>query len=156
MKGGLGMRYTINKNTYVIKTEDKNTTKIIEMGKTLNKKENPATIISDSCSYYRYSLNYRVEESKKVFKSNYKNPIIIDNDNKIIFFPIKSITSKENTWISYNNLVTFLRKKHNTVLVFFDGSTIIVPVNYSIISSQVSKCFILDKMLEKLTKKVQK
>lgn len=150
------MRYTINKNTYVIKTEDKNTTKIIEMGKTLNKKEDPATIISDSCSYYRYSLNYRVEESKKIFKSNYKNPIIVDNENKIIFFPIKSITAKENTWVSYNNLVTFLRKKHNTILVFFDGSTIIVPVNYSIISSQVSKCFILDKMLEKLSKKVQK
>ena len=148
------MRYTINKNTYVIKSEDKNTTKIIEKGKSLNKKEDPATIISDSCSFYRFSLTYRIEESKKVFKCNYKNPIIIDNENKIIFFPIKSITSKENTWISYNNLVTFLRKKHNTILVFFDGSTIIVPVNYSIISSQVSKCFILDKIIEKTSKKV--
>lgn len=149
------MRYTINKNTYVIKNEDKNTTKIIEKGKVLTKKEDSATIISDSCSYYRYSLNYRVKESKKIFKSNYKNPIIIDNEDKIIFFPIKSITSKENIWISYNNLITFLRKKHNTILVFFDGSTLIVPVNYSIISSQVSKCFILDKMIEKISKKVQ-
>ncbi len=145
------MRYIINKNTYIIKTEDKSTTKIIEKGKTLNRKEDPATIISDSCSYYRYSLNFRVEESKKQFKSNYKNPIIVDNESKIIFFPIKSITAKDNTWISYNNLVTFLRKKHNTILVFFDGSTIIVPVNYSIISSQISKCFILEKNIEKST-----
>lgn len=150
------MRYAINKNTFVIKTEDKNNTKIIEKGKVLNRKEEPLTIINDSCSYYRHSLSYRLEESKKIFKGNYKSPIVIDDNDKIIFFPIKSITSKINIWISYNNLITFLRKKKNTILIFNDGSSIIVPTNYTIISSQISKCFILQKMLEKEAKKVQK
>ena len=150
------MRYAINKNTCVIKTEDKNNTKIIEKGKVLNRKEEPLTIINDSCSYYRYSLSYRLEESKNVFKGSYKSPIIIDEENKIIFFPIKSITSKINTWISYNNLITFIRKKQNTILIFNDGTSFIVPVNYSIISSQISKCFILEKLIERDEKKVQK
>jgi len=150
------MRYAINKNTFVIKTEDKNNTKVIEKGRVLNRKEEPLTIINDSCSYYRYSLSYRLEESKNVFKGSYKSPIIIDEENKIIFFPIKSITSKINTWISYNNLITFIRKKQNTILIFNDGTSFIVPVNYSIISSQISKCFILEKLIERDEKKVQK
>lgn len=143
------MRYAINKNTFFIKTDEKNNTKIVEKGKIVNKKEDPLTIISDSCSYYRYSLAYRIDESKKIFKTNYKTPVIIDNEEKIIFFPIKSITSKENIWISYNNLITFIRKKHNTLLIFCDGTTITVSVNYGIISSQVSKCFMLEKKLKK-------
>lgn len=149
MKGGIIMRYAINKNTFFIKTDEKNNTKIVEKGKIVNKKEDPLTIISDSCSYYRYSLAYRIDESKKIFKTNYKTPVIIDNEEKIIFFPIKSITSKENIWISYNNLITFIRKKHNTLLIFCDGTTITVSVNYGIISSQVSKCFMLEKKLKK-------
>lgn len=143
------MRYAINKNTYLIKANEKNGTKIIEKGKEINSKEDIMTIINDSCSFYRFSLEYRLSESKKEFNKNYKLPIIIDNEQKIIFFPLKSITSKNNIWVSYNNITTFLRKKNNTLLIFNDGSSILVPVSYSIISSQVSKCFILEKKYEK-------
>ena len=139
------MRYIITKNTFLLKANEKNGTKIIERGKEKNSKESMLTIINDSCSYYRFSLEYRLYESKEEFKKNYKLPIIIDNVQKIIFFPLKSITSKDNIWVSYNNITTFLRKKNNTLLIFNDGSSIIVPVNYSIISSQISKCFILEK-----------
>lgn len=143
------MRYAINKNTYLIKANEKNGTKIIEKGKEINSKEDIMTIINDSCSFYRFSLEYRLSESKKEFNKNYKLPIIIDNEQKIIFFPLKSITSKNNIWVSYNNITTFLRKKNNTLLIFNDGFSILVPVSYSIISSQVSKCFILEKKYEK-------
>ena len=143
------MRYAINKNTYLIKANEKNGTKIIEKGKEINSKEDIMTIINDSCSFYRFSLEYRLSESKKEFNKNYKLPIIIDNEQKIIFFPLKYITSKNNIWVSYNNITTFLRKKNNTLLIFNDGSSILVPVSYSIISSQVSKCFILEKKYEK-------
>ena len=51
---------------------------------------------------------------------------------------------------------TYFRKKNQTILVFTDGTSLIVPVNYSIISSQVSKCFILQKLIENDAKKVQK
>ena len=105
------MRYIITKNTFLLKANEKNGTKIIERGKEKNSKESMLTIINDSCSYYRFSLEYRLYESKEEFKKNYKLPIIIDNDQKIIFFPLKSITSKDNIWVSYNNITTFLRKK---------------------------------------------
>lgn len=141
------MRYAINKNTFLIKASERSSTKILEKGKEIYSKVDALTIINDSCSFYRFSLNYRISESKKEFNKNYKLPLIIDNEQKIIFFPLKSITSKNNIWVSYNNLTTFIRKKDNTILIFNDGSSFIVPVSYSIISAQVSKCFILEKKI---------
>lgn len=93
-------KYEINKETLAVVGVNKNSTKILEKNKEYYIKDIAYEVMEHSCKYFGSSYNGRVEGSKKMIGSNYKLPIIVEESNELIFFPIVTPDNPKCVWIA--------------------------------------------------------
>ena len=82
--------YEINCNTMALIPIDENNTKIIERNKIFIINNNIMDIIKNSCEYFGSSYLGRKEGTKNLTGITHKSPIIIEESNKLIYFPTES------------------------------------------------------------------
>ena len=92
------------------------------------------------------SYENMLKMSKKLINKHYKMPVYLDQERKSLFFPTKSNSSNNCYWISYQNLVSFIKKGNGTILVFKDNIKFKIPVSYNIINNQFSRCLCMENM----------
>lgn len=143
------MEYEINNETLALIPITSKSTKVIELANDYVIKKPIMQIISNSCNYFGSSLEGRLEGSKNMLGSVYKAPIIIEESNNIIFFPTMSPQLKNNSWVSYNNILKCEKRKTKTIIYFKNNKKIEINVPYLSISNQIVRSTLLESISKK-------
>ena len=138
------MKYEINDSTLAIIPFDSKNTKIIEMGDEYVVKETPYEIMEHSCRYFGSSLEGRMLGSKDILGSVYKTPVIVEETQKLIFFPTEAIQSDSVGWISYKNIRNVEKYDKMTKIVFNNGEFIVIKCPYFSVKNQIFRCNMLE------------
>lgn len=110
----------------------------------------PLNIIEYSCLFFGASLEGRKAAVKEMLGIDMKVPILIEDSNNIIFFPITNCVHKSSIWISYQNLLKYSKlDEFSTVLYFHNNKQLVIDVKYNLIDNQVIRCAKLDTLLNK-------
>lgn len=110
-------------------------------------------IMDSSCKYYGSTFEGRQKGTTSLTGLTYKVPIIVSEENNIIFFPTSSPRLKDCAWISLNNINRYYDKKEKTLVEFLNQETVELPLSYNILNNQILKASRLESTLRKRTKK---
>ena len=102
--------YEINKETLIIYPHEKEKSLIKENCSEYIINLSPIKIINESCLYFGSSYLGRLQSTKRLFGYSKKVPIIIEESNNIIFFPLESPRLNSCIWISLNNIIVKIIK----------------------------------------------
>lgn len=138
--------YYVNEKTLFLKSESEWRTRICEVNGSFSVNQNHFSIIKDTCNNNRTSYENMLKTSEKLISKHYKMPIYLDKERNNLFFPTKSNNSINCYWISYQNLISFIKKGSSTILIFKDNIKFKIPVSYNIINNQFSRCLCMENM----------
>ena len=128
--------YEINSNTLALVPLSKKKTIAYENHDCFIIEAKLSKIMDINCQYYGSSIEGRLKGTYSLTGYNYKAPIIISEDKKIIFFPTCSPRLKECAWINLNNINQVLDKKEKSVVEFNNKESLTVDTSYKIINNQ--------------------
>jgi len=144
----------VNRGTCAIISLDKEMCKIInESEKEQVLKMPTIDIIEYGCRFFGSSFAGRVEGSKFLLGSCYKLPIIIEEQNEMIFFPTHSYRNEKCAWISLNHINEYKKDDYGVKLKFNNGKIISLPISFESFEAQF---FRATKLLLTLRKRKQK
>ena len=111
----------------------------------------PNKIIKSNCQINGSSLEGRLDGTKFLTGYTYKAPILIKEDENIIFFPTSSIRLKDVAWISLNNLKTCYFDSTTNIcnIIFYNNVIINSKVSYNKINNQILKATRYESILRK-------
>lgn len=139
------MDYEINRETLAIIPINENESKILENNDDYIIPKSTLEVMEHSCEYFGSTYDGRLKASKNMLGTFYKVPIIIEESNEIIFFPIKS--NGINAWISLKNILKYERLNDKCLVTFIDGKTLILDINCSSFENQVFRAARLENIL---------
>ena len=148
--------YEIDLSTLMLIGIDDNSTKVITLDDEFVINLDSKKIIDNSCKFFGFCLNDRVNMTKRLINIKSKSPIIIEESRDIIFFPLKSIRDKCNIWISFNNLEKYIKSNNKTLFVFNGNKEVIIDFSYYIIDNQVTRSLMLDYEVKKRRESLKK
>ena len=142
--------YEINAETLVIVPYGNGKSKVYEFDYDYVINRLPLDIVKDSCLFFGCSFEGRKEAVKNMLNIDLKVPILIEDSNNIIFFPISSCINKNSVWISFQNLIKYSKlDEFSTVLYFQNNKQVTIDVKYNLIDNQVIRCIKLNSLLFK-------
>ncbi|WP_342430206.1 competence protein ComK [Neobacillus sp. FSL H8-0543] len=132
--------YEVNPFTLFIKPKrygNKVYSQIIEVEDEFLSPLKPLDIIKNSC----FGSDYEGcrKGSMLLINAKHKIPIAIDPTNNLFFFPTASPNREECIWISLDHIKDLLRiSPKETLIIFRNKQSYIIPVAYSTIQNQIS------------------
>ena len=118
--------YTITKDTLASMPFNEIDSLVYEKNNIFIVKMRPNKVIKSNCQLNGSSLEGRLDGTKYLTGYSYKAPILIKEDENIIFFPTSSIRLKDVAWISLNNLKTcYFDSTTNICNIIFYNNVII-------------------------------
>lgn len=146
------MKYEINEETIAIIPIDSSNTKVIELTKEYVIPQGTFEILEENCEYYGSTYDGRIKAAQKILNFSYKLPLLIEESEKIIFFPTKSSSSNECCWINHN----FVKKREkcgkNTRVLFQNGKEEEFNISKLSFENQLLRAGMLDAMITKRRK----
>ena len=140
-------KYEINKGTLAVIGITENESKVIEYDKSYSILDNSYQIMEDSCNYFGSTMEGRIKGTKKMIGINYKVPIIIEESNDLIFFPLSEIEGVNCIWISLGWFDRVEEINNKTYICFKNGKKIPTKVSKYTIENQVSRALKLNYLL---------
>ena len=149
------MDYEINKETLAIMPKSEEECKVLESELEYNLEVPAFNVIEHSCEYFGSTYEGRYVGTKNISGITHKSPIIIEDTNKIIFFPTASPSNSDCVWISLNNILTYEKgpKKGTSRIVFKNGSIIDLNVSIGSLTNQILRSSRLKYLLEERQEK---
>ncbi len=135
------MSYKVNDSTLALLPNGYKGSQAIENKNNYILEESTFRVIEDSCEYFGVDYKSRVKNSTYYTNSRYKSPIVVQEANRIIFFPITSPTRNNTTWISFNNIEEYYpcKNKRKTIVVFKNGFEMIFDISFYSFNQQYLK-----------------
>ena len=151
------MEYEINNDTLAVIPVDKNTCKIIETESEYVLESDTFNVIEHSCEYFGSTYEGRYVGTKNISGITHKSPIIIEDTNKLIFFPTMSPTSSNCIWIALNNILTYEKgaKTGTSRLIFKNGTVLDLEISLGSLTNQIFRASRLKFLLEERQKKIK-
>ena len=143
--------YEINRNTMALIPISDDQTEVIERDNNFIINMNIMDIIKNSCEYFGSSYLGRKEGTKKLTGITHKSPIIIEESNKLIYFPTESPRLSSCSWIGFNNIKNYINKNGKTTIIFDNDKILDLNISYGIIDNQVLRSSKLESILRKRT-----
>ncbi len=138
--------YEINRYTLaVISEEDK--TKIYEVDNSYVINTSTKSIMENSCEYFGSSLSGRQVGTTKLTGVTHKVPIIIEETNKIIFFPTSSPRNKDCSWISLKHIKSYYNVDNCLCIEFKNGEKLFLDTSFNVFDNQVLRSCRLESIL---------
>ena len=111
----------------------------------------PNNIMDDSCKYYGSSMHGRQQGTTKLTGISYKAPIIINEENNLIFFPTSSPRLKNCCWVSLNNIESYYYdyEKNTCVIIFDNHEQIEFDISFCVLNNQILKSHRLESIINK-------
>lgn len=144
--------YNINKNTLALVPLGKKKTIVYEDHECLIFDEKVDKLMDESCKYHGSTISGRIKGTQKLTGYSYKSPIIVKEEEKLIFFPTCSPRLKDCAWINANSISKIYNKDDKCLIEFDNSECLEVDVSYNIINNQISKSLVLEKNFEKRNK----
>ncbi len=148
--------YEIDVSTLMLIGLSDDITKVITLDDEFIVNESSKDIVNNSCKYFGSSMAERIKTTNRLINISSKSPIVIEESRNIIFFPLKSTREKCNIWISFNNLLKYVKNDDKTVLYFKLNKEIDIKFSYYIIDNQVTRSLMLDYEINKRRKSLEK
>lgn len=148
--------YEINCETLAL-IDHKNKTIVYEKNNTFSVNKKPNEIMEESCEYFGSSLIGRQKGTTKLIGITHKAPVIVEEENELIFFPTSSPRLKDCSWISVKNIKNYYRNNNKTVTIEYnDGNKILLNISYGIIDNQILRSARLETMLRNRKNNIKK
>ena len=141
--------YEINRNTMALIPVNDDQTKIIEKEDNFIVDNNIMDIIKNSCEYFGSSYIGRKEGTKKLTGITHKSPIIIEESNKLIYFPTESPRLSSCSWIGLNNIKSYINNNGRATIIFDNDKILDLDISYGILDNQVLRSSKLESILRK-------
>lgn len=141
--------YEINRETLAIIPCGKGKSKIIEENNEFYVNYSTTKIIDYSCKFFGSSYEGRFNGTKSILGVSHKSPIIIEESNKIIFFPTTSPRLECCAWIALNNISKYYKSGIDTIIEFSCGKIIKLELSYGIVDNQVLRATRLSALINK-------
>ena len=142
------MSYEISKGTLAIVPKEKNGSIIYEDNERYVVKEDPFSIMEESCKYFGSTYEGRKLGAKNILGAEYKVPIVIEDSDNLIVFPTTSPQSDDCVWVSLKRVKKIEKiDTYNTKIIFDNNKEIIVECSYRTIENQLSRASRLDLIL---------
>ena len=98
------MDYEVNYDTQIILPIESTKSKIIEYDNEYVINHSVQEVLEHSCEYFGSSYEGRKEGTKKMLGITHKSPIIIEESQKMIFFPTTSPERSDCIWINLEKI----------------------------------------------------
>ena len=148
--------YEINEDTLAIIPKSKDKSLVYEKDNTYIVSKSADKIMEDSCEYYGSSLKGRQQGSANILKFTHKLPIIVEETNKIIFFPTASPRLNSCSWINLNNILEYERHEKGCKIIFKDGIVVELPISYGMVNNQIMRSSRLSMIYDERTSERKK
>lgn len=145
-------KYEINKETAAIVGINEKFTKIMEKDNDYFISDVAYEVMDYSCQYFGSSYEGRVNGSKKMLGANYKLPIIVEESNNLIFFPISSADNPRCVWISLKWFDYVKKDETGSKIYLKNGKKILTSVSKNSIENQVMRASRLSLILNERKK----
>lgn len=147
--------YEINEETLAVLPVNDKISKIMEESTTYFVNKKPTEVLDDSCKFFGSSYQGRFDGTKALLGFNYKSPIIIEESNRIIFFPTSSPRLDSCVWISLNNVVKYSKdeSRQMTNIIFKNGITLKTDMSFNMFNNQILRASRLKDVLNERIKK---
>lgn len=152
--------YEINEDTLAIVPQNEKKSMVYEKNNTFLVSRAADKIMEDSCEYYGSSLKGRQKGSSNLLHLNHKLPIIVEETNKLVYFPTASPRSNNCSWINLNNILKYERYEKGCRIIFKDNVIVELPISYGMINNQILRSsrlsLIYDERIKEKSKKNEK
>lgn len=147
MKQDFKENYEINDETLAVIPIGPEKVLVYELDDSFELYNNATQIMEDSCRYFGSSLDGRRKGTENLIGVNYKAPIIVEETQEIIFFPISSSRYHDTPWIGLKNLKSYYKSDEGIVLEFKNGKTITLQSSFGVIDNQILRASRLESAL---------
>ncbi len=143
--------YEISKETLAIIPIGEKKSKVIEKDCSIIINNSPKNIMDESCRYYGSSIEGRQKGTMSLTGISYKAPIVVQEDNNIIFFPTTSPRLKNCMWISLNNIEDYYYdfNKNSSIILFDNGEKLEINTSFCVLNNQILKSHRLESIFQK-------
>ena len=138
--------YEINNNTIAL-IYDNYKTIVYEKEKRFIVNKTPNQIIKYSCEYFGSSYKGRIEGTKKLTGITHKSPIIIEESNEIVFFPLISPRLNECSWFRNKYIYNYKKSGNKCILLTTNGVKIELDCSYEIFNNQILRSSRLESII---------
>lgn len=145
--------YEINRRTLLIVPESEKLTHIYEEDDEFLVSLSPFEIIDNSCKFFGSSYDGRFKGTKALVGYSYKSPIIIEDSNRIIFFPTTSPRLWDCSWINFNNIKGYIKTDKSCEVILTNNKRVTINMSYSSLENQMLRASKLWYALEKNSRK---
>lgn len=136
--------YEITSETLALIPINKKTTLAYENHDCYIIEDSIGKIMDQNCKYYGSSIDGRIKGTYSLTGYNYKAPIILSENQNIIFFPTSSPRLKDCAWICVNNIKNITSKESKCLVEFLNQETLEFDTSYNIIKNQYLKSLSLE------------
>ena len=140
-------KYEINTETMAVIGVNENFTEVLENKNNYFIKDSSYSVMEHSCEYFGSSCSGRIIGSKKMLGINYKVPIIVEESNDIIFFPISEVDNPKCVWISLKWFDKVEEDYDHTYIYLKNGKKIKTKISKYSIDNQVLRASKLHLLL---------
>lgn len=147
------MKYEINEETMAIIPINEKNTKIIEVSKEYDIAQPTFEILEENCEYYGSTYNGRIKSAQKILNFSYKIPLLVEESEKLIFFPTKAYTSEDCCWINHNYVKSREKIGNKTRVIFENGIEKEFNISKLSFENQLLRAGMLDAIISKRIKK---
>ena len=138
--------YVINNNTVALIYLNFKTL-VIEKEKQFYINDIPNNIIKYSCEYFGCSFKGRIEGTKYLTGITHKVPIIVEESNEIIFFPLSSPRLNSCSWLRNKYIDMYYKSEKGCNIVMVNGEKFEINCSYEIINNQILRSSRLESVI---------
>ena len=140
-------KYEINEKTLAVIGVNNNLSKVIEDNKDYFIGDSSFSVMERSCEYFGSTYSGRSIGSKKMLGINYKVPIIVEEANDLIFFPLSEVDNPKCIWISLRWFDRVEEEYGKTYIYLKNGRRIPTKISKYSIENQVLRSSKLNYIL---------
>jgi len=144
--------YHINKNTLALFPLGKKKTIIYENHDCYIVDKRISKVMDENCRFNGSSLEGRAKGTQNMVGTSYKAPIIVSEDELIIFFPTCSPRLKDCAWINLENIDNIAKVEDRCSIKFNNDESLEVDTSYRSINNQFLKSLSLKNSFKKRKK----
>lgn len=148
------MDYEVNYDTQVILPIEGSKSKVIESDNEYVVNQTVQEVLEHSCEYFGSSYEGRKEGTRKMLGITHKSPIIVEESQKMIFFPTTSPERLDCIWVNLEKIEKYYKVDNKkSAIIFKNGDKLEFDVSFGSLSNQILRAtrlkFVLDERISK-------
>ncbi len=148
------MDYEVNYDTQVILPIEGSKSKVIESDNEYVINQTVQEVLEHSCEYFGSSYEGRKEGTRKMLGITHKSPIIVEESQKMIFFPTTSPERLDCIWVNLEKIEKYYKVDNKkSAIIFKNGDKLEFDVSFGSLSNQILRATRLKFVLDERTSK---